>query len=156
MMKFAVKIFLLMLALLVPITSFALDNSAVVKVTPLLKTTTSWDNKPIIYPEGDAQITGLIVEIAPGGETGWHEHPVPSFGMLLQGTLEITQENGQVKLLQAGEALAEVVNTKHNGKNVGKEPVKIIVFYTGNTETPLTIPHPEMTKPDSEPVSEHY
>ena len=153
-MKFALKVLAIMLALAAPVNVFALENSATVKVTPLLKTTSSWDGKAIVYPEGEAQITGLIVEIAPGGETGWHEHPVPSFGMVLQGILEVTQENGQVKRLQAGEALAEVINTPHNGKSVGKQPVKIVVFYTGTTDSALTIAHPEMSKPKSEHVSE--
>ena len=55
------------------------------KSNPLLKTQTSWDGTAIEYPKGKAEITGMIVEIAPGGETGWHLHPVPSFGMLLEG-----------------------------------------------------------------------
>ncbi len=124
---------------------YGLDNAAAVKVVPLLKTAQSWDGKALEYPQGQAQITGLIIEIAPGGETGWHEHPVPSFGVILQGTLEVRLQNGQTKRLQAGEALAEVVNTLHNGKNVGKEPVKIAVFYAGNTESVLTIAHPEIS-----------
>jgi len=137
------KFFLILVAICLPLTGWALDNSAAVKVTPLLKTTESWDGKPIEYPTGQAQITGLVVEIAVGGETGWHEHPVPSFGVILQGILEITQQNGQKKRVQAGDGLAEVVNTLHNGKNVGDVPVKIAVFYTGTTETVLTIAHPE-------------
>ena len=61
-----------------------------VKVTPLLKTTQTWNGAPIKYPEGQAEITSLMIEIAPGGETKWHEHPVPSFGVLLEGTLEVS------------------------------------------------------------------
>lgn len=37
---------------------------------PVLKTKTSWDGKDIEYPQGKAEVTGMIVEIAPGGETG--------------------------------------------------------------------------------------
>lgn len=153
-MKFELKFLAIALALVLPVNVFALANSAAIKVTPLLKTTRSWDGKAIVYPEGEAQITGLIVEIAPGGETGWHEHPIPSFGMILQGMLEVSLENGQVKRLQAGDALAEVINTLHNGKNVGKEPVKIVVFYAGTTDSPLTIAHPEMNPPKAENTSE--
>lgn len=143
------KILALIWAMTLPLTALALDNSAAVKVTPLLKTTTSWDGKPLVYPSGDAQITGLLVEIAPGGETGWHEHPVPSFGLILQGTLEVTLDNGQVKTLQAGEALAEVVSTLHNGRNKGKQPVKLVVFYAGTTDSVLTIAHPEFEKSET-------
>ena len=134
----------LTLALWIPPYAHALDNSAGVSVTPLLKTTRSWNGKPIIYPEGQAEITGLLVEIAPGAKTGWHEHPVPSFGMVVEGILEITLKSGEVKRLQSGDALAEVVDTLHNGRNVGTQPVKIMVFYAGAVGKPLTINHSEM------------
>ena len=109
----------------------ALDASATVQVTPLLNTTTTWNGAPLAYPSGPAQVTALQVEIAPGGETGWHRHAVPSFAFVLQGTLEVTTETGLVKHLEAGQALAEVVNTVHNGRNVGTVPVKLAVFYAG-------------------------
>ncbi len=83
-----------------------------------------------------------MIEIAPGAETGWHLHPVPSFGLVLEGTLEVTLKEGQVKRLQAGEALAEVVDTLHNGRNVGNIPAKIVVFYTGAVGQALTIKEP--------------
>lgn len=118
--------------------TFALDNSEGVKVTPLLKTTTSWDGAQLKYPEGQAEITGMMIEIAPGAQTGWHLHAVPSFGILLEGELDVTLKDGKVKHLKSGEALAEVVNTLHNGKNVGKTPVKILVFYAGNVGSQLT------------------
>ena len=45
----------------------------------ILKTTRSWDGTPIVYPQGTAEVTGIIVTVAPGAQTGWHAHPVPSF-----------------------------------------------------------------------------
>ena len=138
MMKLKLKI-LTVILLTLPHYVTAIENSANVKVTPLLKTSQSWDGKDLVYPQGKAEITGMLIEIAPGGETPWHLHPVPSFGMLLQGRLEITLENGQLKQMQAGDALAEVVNTLHKGKNKGTEPVKIVVFYAGAIDTALTV-----------------
>ena len=109
----------------------ALEESASIKASTILKTETTWDGKLIEYPSGKAEITGMLVEIAPGGETGWHLHQVPSFGMILEGELEVQLKTGEVKHLKSGEALAEVVNTLHNGRNVGSVPVKLIVFYAG-------------------------
>ncbi len=136
-----------LLGLFFPLHVWADYDSTAIKITPLLKTTRTWDGTAIQYPEGEAQLTGLMVEIAPGGETGWHEHPVPSFELMLQGTLEVTKENGEVKRLQAGDAFSELVNSKHNGRNIGKEPVKILVVYMGTTESALTIAHPEFVRP---------
>ena len=79
-----------LLALLSSMGALALEETPAVKVTPLIKTTSSWTGKPIAYPDGQAEITAMVIEIAPGAETGWHAHPVPSFAMVLEGTLEVT------------------------------------------------------------------
>lgn len=130
-MKTREILFSLVVGLAFSCSAHALDPSSSVKASVVLKAETSWDGKPIAYPEGKPEVTGMMVEIAPGGETGWHLHPVPSFGMVLEGELEVHLRSGKVKRLKAGEALAEVTNTWHNGRNVGQGPVKIIVFYAG-------------------------
>jgi quercetin dioxygenase-like cupin family protein len=121
-----------------PLNVLALEQGGAVSVTPLIRTTHSWDGKPIVYPAGQAEITGMSIEIAPGAETGWHRHPVPSFAVILQGTLEVKLKDGRVKRLQAGEALIEVVNTDHIGRNVGDIPVKLVLFYAGVVGQVLT------------------
>jgi hypothetical protein len=50
---------------------FAIETSETIKVTPILKTSQSWDGALLKYPQGQAEITGIRIEIAPGGETGW-------------------------------------------------------------------------------------
>src|SRR5262245_66495509 len=108
---------------LLPFAAHAIEPSQTVKVTTLLKTTQTWNGAPIKYPQGQPEITGLMIQIAPGGETNWHEHPVPSFGVLLEGTLEVSLADGRKKLINPGEAVAEVIATAHNGRNVGTTPV---------------------------------
>lgn len=110
-----------------------------VKVTPLAKETASWDGKPIAYPQGKPEMTALLVEIAPGAQTGWHHHLVPNFAYMLEGTLELTLDDGRVRLLKAGEELPEVVNRPHNGRNIGSSPARLIVFYAGAVGTPLSV-----------------
>lgn len=111
--------------------AWALEPGAAVQVVQLAKTGSSWDGKPVSYPSGKAEITVLTVEIAPGGETGWHEHAVPSFAAMLEGELEVFLKDGRSKRIKAGDALVEVVNTIHNGRNPGKVPAKLVVFYAG-------------------------
>lgn len=120
-------------------TAQALEQSAVIKVQPLLQTSSSWDGTALHYPAGQAQISGMLIEIAVGGETGWHLHPVPSFGMVLEGELEVSLKDGRRKKIKAGEALAEVVNTLHNGRNIGTVPVKLVVFYAGSEGQKLSV-----------------
>ena len=115
-------------------SAFAFENTDDIKVTPLLRTQTSWDGKPIVYPKGPAQVTAMTIEIAPGKETGWHSHPVPSFGFVLEGTLEVVLKDGSKKKFETGQAIPEVVDTSHNGRNVGTRPLKLLVVYAGTTE----------------------
>jgi quercetin dioxygenase-like cupin family protein len=118
--------------------ALALDESNAVHVVTVLKAKTSWDGKPIEYPTGKPEVTGMLVEIAPGAETGWHSHAVPSFGMMIEGELEVQLKNGDTKRLKSGDALAEVVNVLHNGRNVGAVPVKLVVFYAGTVGQKLS------------------
>jgi quercetin dioxygenase-like cupin family protein len=137
-MKMLKITFLLVTSLAYHSQAYALEQSASVKVSTVLKTETSWDGNPIVYPSGKAEITGMLVEIAPNSETGWHLHPVPSFGMVLEGELEVQLKNGTVKRLKSGEALAEAINTLHNGRSVGSVPVKLVVFYAGSVGKQLS------------------
>lgn len=122
--------------------AFSIEASDAVKVTPLLKTQETWDGKPIVYPTGKAEITGILIEVAPGGDTGWHLHPVPSFGMVMEGELEVETESGKTRVMKAGESVAETINELHIGRNKGSVPVKLLVFYAGDTGQPLTIKAP--------------
>ncbi len=134
-LRFLVFCFSISLAL----NAHALENNATLKVTSVLKTTTSWDGTPLKYPEGQAEISGMLIEILPNGMTGWHLHPVPSFGMILEGTLEVTLKDGRTRVIHEGESIAEVVNALHSGKNIGKKTVKLLVFYAGAVGIPLSI-----------------
>jgi len=104
----------------------------------ILKTNRSWDGTPIAYPQGKAEVTGIIVTLAPGAQTGWHAHPVPSFGMVLEGELEVELQDGRRLTLKAGDGLAEVFERAHNGRNTGSVPMKVLVFYAGVADKPLT------------------
>lgn len=118
---------------------FAFEPSKTIKVTTVLKATESWDGQKLSYPKGQAEITGMIIELLAGAETGWHLHGVPSFGMILEGEIDVHLKDGRVKKMKKGETLAEVVNTYHNGRNNGTVPVKILVFYAGAVGQTLTV-----------------
>ena len=116
----------------------AIDGSDMIKATPVLKTQRTWIGQDIVYPKGQAEMSGVVIEMVPGGETGWHKHPVPSVGYVIEGQLEVHFKNGDVKKLNAGEAAAEAVDVWHNGVNVGEGPVKLVVFYVGTANSKLT------------------
>lgn len=123
---------------LVSLPGFAAEVQAPVAAAQVLKAVNSWDGKPIVYPSGPGEVTVLNIEIQPGAETGWHQHPVPSFAMVLEGTLQVTLRDGASRRFGPGDAFAEVVNTSHNGRNVGAAPVKLLVVYAGAAGIALT------------------
>src|SRR5215204_4563542 len=53
-MQLFVQCYAAALLLFAPIVVFAIDENPAVKVTQLLKTTSAWDGKQIVYPEGQA------------------------------------------------------------------------------------------------------
>jgi quercetin dioxygenase-like cupin family protein len=138
-MKRSMAIFQFGLLWLIQCEALALEPSNAVQVSTVLQTQTSWDGRPIEYPAGKAEVTAMVIEIAPGGETGWHLHSVPSFAVILEGELEVRLKNGAVNRLGPGDALAEVVDTLHNGRNAGSVPVRLVVIYAGAVGNTLTV-----------------
>ena len=132
----------LVLFLLAHTTALSSEFRDGVQVQENLSTTQTWDGAPIQYPSGTAKVTGAIITLTPGAETGWHLHPIPCFALILEGDLVVELKDGRTKKLKAGDTLAEVIGTPHNGKNMGKVPLKIAVFYVGNTELKNTILSP--------------
>jgi quercetin dioxygenase-like cupin family protein len=120
--------------------AFGADYDGGVKVTLIKKATTASNGQKLSYPcTGKPEVTALIVEIPPGGNTGWHNHPFPVYAFVLSGVLTVEVDPGNSYQIKEGDVLFEVVNTAHLGKNLGKEPVKLVVFYTGIEDTPNTL-----------------
>ena len=129
----------LVLFLLAHTTALSSEFRDGVQVQENLSTTQTWDGAPIQDPSGTAKVTGVIITLPPGAETGWHLHPIPCFALILEGDLVVELKDGRTKKLKAGDTFAEVIGTPHNGKNMGKVPLKIAVFYAGSTELKNTI-----------------
>lgn len=54
--------------------AYCLEPAPGVRSTLGLRTDSSWDGKRIEYPKGQAEVTGMLIEVDPGQETGWHRH----------------------------------------------------------------------------------
>lgn len=115
------------------------STNQLVSSKQILKTETTWNGQNVEYPAtDDEEITALHIEFVPGSETPWHRHPVPSLAYIISGELEVIVRNGDRKIFKKGDAFAEVINTWHYGKNIGSEPVRLVVFYVGEKDVELT------------------
>ena len=100
------------------------------KVSPVLKGTATATGQKLQYPQTDKpEIESVLIEIAPGGESGRHMHPVPTYVYVLEGTLTVEMDQGTPREYAAGSGFLESMNTWHNGKNLGQAPVKVLVVF---------------------------
>lgn len=105
----------------------------------LVKTTQSWDGRALpAYPQGQPEVTILRITIPPHTELELHKHNVINMGVLLRGELTVVAESGKTLQLNAGDAIVELVDQWHYGKNEGDIPAEIIVTYAGVEGLPIT------------------
>ncbi len=129
------------------------DYNKGITVSPLLVTSTTADGAPIVYPETDTpEVRVLLIEVPPGAETGWHTHPMPCYGYILSGSITVELADGTKHTFTKGQALAEIVNTAHNGKNTGTEPTRILMTVISSKGVPITKP---AAAPDRAGKEEH-
>jgi quercetin dioxygenase-like cupin family protein len=113
---------------------------ASIRTQVLLKTDSTSIGQKIRFPEcPDGEVTMLKITIPPGGETGWHLHPIHVFAHVLKGRLTVELEGGRSVSLGEGESFAEAIHTMHNGRNRGTDDVVLIALYLGEKQKPLVI-----------------
>jgi quercetin dioxygenase-like cupin family protein len=69
-----------------------------------------------------------IATFAPKTAGAWHVHPAPVYVYVLQGTLTFESEGKEPRVVQAGQATAEALNTRMRVVNYGDEMAKTVVF----------------------------
>ena len=79
--------------------------------TVVLQSSKTAIGQDIQYPPLKPEVTALLVEIAPGGQTGRHQHPVTEFAYVLEGTLTVAVEGQGEKVFTPGQGFIEAINT---------------------------------------------
>ncbi|SRR5579871_5192255 len=110
-----------------------------VTTTVVVQSSKTAIGQDIQYPTSSPEVAALIVNIAPGGQTGRHKHPVPVFGYVLDGTLTVATEGHGVAVYTQGQGFMESMNTWHNGMNRGARPVKVLAVFMGGQGKPNVI-----------------
>ncbi len=113
------------------------DDYQGVKATRILTSTVASNGQKLSYLKTDnPEVTAMLVEIPPGGETGWHVHTVPVYAYMLGGRITVEMEGGKRYDFKEGDAIFEVRDTPHNGRNSGDKTARLVVFYTGEVGKP--------------------
>jgi len=125
----------LMLGLLLSVNIVRAEEAG---TRPVLSTGTTVTDEPIRYPSGTPHITAVELTFKPGQQTGWHIHPVPLFGYVLEGELTVDYGAKGKRTYRKGDALMEAMNEAHNGRNTGRRPLKLLVVFMGADGVPNT------------------
>jgi quercetin dioxygenase-like cupin family protein len=81
-----------------------------------------------------ATLTGQVIELAPGGQTGRQRNLVPSFLYVLEGTLVVDTEGGPISVSGIqyhgeGQAYAGPAGLWYNAMNTGQKPVRFLLLF---------------------------
>lgn len=121
------------------------------RITPLFATSETILGEPVTYPAGKAKLTGAVIAMAPGQETGWHTHGVPLAGIVLEGELTVDYGEKGKRTYKEGDALVESMSTPHNGSNTGTGPMRLFALYIGAEGVPNALAAPVKQPPAAPP-----
>jgi quercetin dioxygenase-like cupin family protein len=103
--------------------------------------------KRTVVKTGDVSVPGreaviADVEIAPGGSAGRHTHPGDEISYILSGEGEILMEGKPPLKVKAGDGFVIPGGTKHDARNTGTQPLKLVGVYVVEKGKPLATPAP--------------
>jgi quercetin dioxygenase-like cupin family protein len=113
---------------------YAHEEDSGAKVTTLMR-------QPLPdYPGKEGVL--VTVEFAPGHVDAPHRHPGHVFVYVLEGSVEMQMEGGELQTLKPGDTFYENPKDTHPvGRNVSKtEPAKLLVFFVTDQNAPLVLP----------------
>lgn len=107
----------------------------------VVSTGTTVIGEPIRYPSAaPARVTAVEITLEPGQKTGWHLHPVPLLGYILEGELTVDYGAKGKHTFRKGDGFVEAIGEPHNGYNSGPDPVKILAVVIGADGVQGSIP----------------
>jgi quercetin dioxygenase-like cupin family protein len=121
---------LALIALLAAVTSAAAQGTASPQL--LLREVLSG------MPRGDKQeVRVLTAGFKPGDKTVFHMHRFPVIVYVLEGAFTLELEGRAPITVKAGEAMVEPPNVKMTGYNRSAEPLRVLIVYTSDPDTPF-------------------
>lgn len=100
-----------------------------------------------VVTRGDTTVPGreaviVRVEIAPGASAGRHTHPGEEISYVTDGEGEILMEGKAPLKVKAGDGFVIPGGTKHDARNTGTQPLKLVAVYVVEKGKPLATPAP--------------
>ena len=80
------------------------------------------------------------VEVAAGGQSGWHTHPGDEISVVNEGEVMLMVAGQAPRKVAAGEGFVIPAGTPHNARNDSAAPVKLVGVYVVEKGKPLASP----------------
>lgn len=134
-MRNSIGITLALAALVLPLAPMAQEKGPAKPPPPLLKEIVEG------MPKGEKQEVRVIVAtLKPGEATPFHAHRYPVTVYVLEGTFTLEMEGRAPITAKAGQAILEPPQVKMTGYNRGTEPMRVVIFYVSDPDTPFLEP----------------
>lgn len=100
-----------------------------------------------VVERGDVSVPGreaviAHVEIAAGAAVGRHTHPGEEISYVEEGEGELLIEGQPARKLKPGDGFIVPAGAKHDAKNTGSKPMKVVAIYLVEKGKPLATPAP--------------
>jgi len=86
------------------------------------------------------EVNLILVELAPGAESGKHTHPGDEIGYVISGSANLELAGKKPTSLKSGSVLHLTPKQVHNVKNSGKTPFKALVLGIYTKGEPVATP----------------
>ena len=92
-------------------------------------------------PKSERQeVRVLVATVKPGDKTPFHTHRFPVTAYILEGAFTLEMEGRAPVTVKAGQAIVETPQVKMTGYNRSTEPLRIVIFYVSDPDTPFFDP----------------
>lgn len=112
-----------------------------ITVETLARSDRSWNGQLLpLFGAAQPEVTVVRLTVPAGVTLKRHMHPVIHAGVLVQGKLRVETDNGSSQLLEAGQAIIEVVNTAHRSVSLGPDSAVLLMVFVGPVGQAITLP----------------
>jgi quercetin dioxygenase-like cupin family protein len=86
----------------------------------------AWKQMPLSQEDGVPVYSYRVFTVEPGGYTPYHQHPYEHMNYVIEGSGALVNEKGEEQPLKAGDFALVNPDEKHQYRNKGDKPFKMI------------------------------
>lgn len=86
----------------------------------------AWKQVPLSKNDGAPVYSYRVFTVEPGGYTPYHSHPYEHMNYIIEGEGALVNEKGEEQPIKAGDFALVMPDEKHQYRNKGNVPFKII------------------------------